>query len=394
MRIEVASRLDHIREYYFSKKLREIAQLRAQGHDIINLGIGSPDLAPHPSVIKRVSAALTEDGFHTYQSYKGIPEIREALARWYVDHFDVDLDPDQEILPLIGSKEGIMHLSMTYLEEGDQILVPDPGYPSYRSAALLAGATVHTYALREELGWFPDLAVLEALDLSRVKMMWLNYPHMPTGAKASLQQMEQLVYFARRHQILLCHDNPYAFILNDEPLSILQVLGAKEVAVELTSLSKTFNMAGWRVGFLTGHGDRITEVLRFKSNMDSGMFRPVQLAATEALQLEASWYDKINADYRQRRVAAEELMQLLGCTYDAQQVGMFLWGKVPPAQGDGYQLSDEVLAQARVFVTPGGIFGENGKEYVRISLCNNVNVFQEAIRRCALHQQKVKVNPA
>ena len=379
--VPVSERLAPIREYYFSTKLREIEQLNKEGSQVINLGIGSPDQPPHPSVIEALHEAALRPDAHGYQSYKGAPRLREALAAWYGRSYGVALDPGTEILPLIGSKEGIMHISMTFLNPGDQVLVPNPGYPTYRSATLLAGGVPVDYDLKAENGWTADLEALSRTDLSRVRLMWVNYPQMPTGANWDEAAMEKLVDFARRHRILLCHDNPYSFILNEHPRSLLSVPGAREVALELNSLSKSHNMAGWRVGAILGRADLITEILRFKSNMDSGMFLPMQLAAARALELDAAWYDQVNAVYRERRKKVHALLDLLGCVYEPGQSGLFVWARVPASYKDGYELSDEVLYKARVFITPGGIFGSNGNAYVRVSLCRSVEVFDEAIDR-------------
>jgi aspartate/methionine/tyrosine aminotransferase len=379
--VPVSERLTPIREYYFSTKLREIEQLNREGSEVINLGIGSPDQPPHPSVIEALHEAALRPDAHGYQSYKGAPRLREALAAWYERSYGVTLDPATEILPLIGSKEGIMHISMTFLNPGDQVLVPNPGYPTYRSATLLAGGVPVDYDLKAESGWTADLEALSRTDLSRVRLMWVNYPQMPTGANWNEAAMEKLVDFARRHKILLCHDNPYSFILNEHPRSLLSVPGAREVALELNSLSKSHNMAGWRVGAILGRADLITEILRFKSNMDSGMFLPMQLAAARALELDAAWYDQVNAVYGERRKKVHALLDLLGCAYEPGQSGLFVWARVPASYRDGYELSDEVLYKARVFITPGGIFGSNGNAYVRVSLCRSVEVFDEAIDR-------------
>lgn len=381
MDIQVAKRLQHTEEYYFSRKLREIDEMNKAGAQVINLGIGSPDLPPHPSVIAALHEYAQQPGTHAYQGYKGIPALRKAMAAWYSRYYGVTLDADTEVLPLIGSKEGIMHICMTYLQEGDEALVPNPGYPTYRSAVQLSGATVVDYDLFAENGWLPDLEALGRKDLSRVKLMWVNYPHMPTGAAASADFARQLVAFARRHNILICHDNPYSFILNERPESLLQTPGAREVVLELNSLSKSSNMAGWRVGMLVGNASRINEVLRFKSNMDSGMFQPVQMAAVQALNLDQEWYDELNRIYKARRSKVLELLQLLGCTFDKEQVGMFVWAKVPSTAKDGYALTDEILQKAHVFITPGGIFGSNGNGYIRVSLCKDEKVFEEAIGR-------------
>lgn len=376
-----ARRLGQVEEYYFSRKLREIARMRADGHDILNLGIGSPDLPPHPAVIRTLQQAAADPAAHSYQSYSGLPELRRGFAGWYRDHLQTSLDPDSEILPLMGSKEGIMHISMAFLDPGDEVLVPDPGYPTYRAAAELAGASVRTYPLRESEGWLPDLEALAAEGLERVRLMWVNYPHMPTGTAASARLFGRLIDFARRHRILLVNDNPYAFILNEQPLSLLSVAGATDVAMELNSLSKAHNMAGWRIGMLAGSAEHLATVLRFKSNMDSGMFLPVQQAAVTALQLPQSWYRELNATYRDRRRQAEQILQLLGCRFDATQTGLFLWGRIPEETEDGFILSDEVLYGAGVFITPGGIFGEQGRAYIRISLCSPASRLEAALTR-------------
>lgn len=381
MEIKTASRLEGIGEYYFSQKLREIESLNKEGKDILNLGIGSPDLPPHPEVIKVLQENAAKDNTHAYQSYKGSPILRNAISQWYKQWYGVDLNPDTEVLPLIGSKEGIMHICMTYLDKGDEALIPDPGYPTYSSAVKLAGGIPITYHLSEQQQWQPDLEALSKMDLSKVKLMWVNYPHMPTGQIPSGDFYASLIAFAKKHGILICHDNPYSFILNDQPSSLLSVSGAKDVVLELNSLSKSSNMAGWRVGMLCGAKERIDEVLRFKSNMDSGMFLPVQLAAAKALSLGKDWYDGINAIYAKRREKVFELLSLLDCTFSKDQVGMFVWAAIPDTFKDGYELSDRVLYGASVFITPGGIFGEAGKKYIRVSLCGTVEKFEEAIER-------------
>jgi LL-diaminopimelate aminotransferase len=381
MNIQVSERLDGIGEYYFSQKLREIEQLNKQGKKIINLGIGSPDLPPHPEVIKVLQEESAKPNTHAYQNYKGSPVLRNAISAFYKNWYGVDLDPESEVLPLIGSKEGIMHICMTYLNRGDEVLIPNPGYPTYSSAVRLAGGIPVEYALTADNNWEPDFTTLEKLDLSRVKLMWVNYPEMPTGKSASKEIFERLVAFGKRHQILICHDNPYSFILNNTPLSILSVDGAKEVALELNSLSKASNMAGWRVGMLVAAKERIDEVLRFKSNMDSGMFLPVQLAAAKALQLDNDWYEHLNEIYTERREVVYQLIDHLDCEFDKNQVGMFVWAKIPPVYKDGYELSDKILYDKNVFITPGGIFGSNGNGYIRISLCAKKEVFQEALTR-------------
>ncbi|MFM2439140.1 MAG: hypothetical protein RLZ16_137 [Bacteroidota bacterium] len=377
----LSHRLEGIGEYYFSSKLREIDELNKAGKGIINLGIGSPDLPPHPDVIKTLQDEASKENVHAYQSYKGSPILREAIAEWYKKYYAVNIAPATEILPLLGSKEGIMHICMTYLNEGDQVLIPNPGYPTYTSAVKLAGGTPLYYELTAENNWAPDFENLEKSDLSKVKLMWVNYPHMPTGQLPSKLLFEKLVAFAKKHQILICHDNPYSFILNETPMSLLSIEGAKEVVIELNSLSKSQNMAGWRVGMLIAAEERINEILRFKSNMDSGMFLPVQLAAAKALSLDKSWYDSVNKIYQARREKVFELLDVLKCVYSKEQVGLFVWANVPSEYKDGYALSDKVLYDANVFITPGGIFGSAGNEYIRVSLCGSVEKFSEAIKR-------------
>ena len=378
----LSNRLEGIGEYYFATKLREIAELNKAGKQIINLGIGSPDLPPHPDVIKTLQEEAAKDNVHAYQSYNGSPVLREAIAEWYKKYYEVDnIDPAKEILPLLGSKEGIMHICMTYLNQGDQVLIPNPGYPTYTSAVKLAGGTPLYYELTAENNWAPDFDSLEKSDLSKVKLMWVNYPQMPTGQQPNKSLFEKLVAFGKQHHILICHDNPYAFILNDHPESLLAVKGAKEVVIELNSLSKSQNMAGWRVGMLIAGEDRVNEILRFKSNMDSGMFLPVQLAAAKALSLDQSWYDSVNKIYTERREKVFELLDFLDCTFSKTQVGMFVWAKIPAIYKDGYALSDKVLYDANVFITPGGIFGTAGNNYIRVSLCGSMEKFNEAIKR-------------
>lgn len=378
----LSNRLEGIGEYYFATKLREIAELNKAGKQIINLGIGSPDLPPHPEVIKTLQEEAAKDNVHAYQSYNGSPVLREAIAEWYKKYYEVDnIDPAKEILPLLGSKEGIMHICMTYLNQGDQVLIPNPGYPTYTSAVKLAGGTPLYYELTAENNWAPNFDDLEKSDLSKVKLMWVNYPQMPTGQKPNKALFEKLVAFGKKHHILICHDNPYAFILNDHPESLLSIKGAKEVVIELNSLSKSQNMAGWRVGMLIAAEDRVNEILRFKSNMDSGMFLPVQLAAAKALSLDKSWYDSVNKIYTERREKVFELLDLLDCTFSKTQVGMFVWAKIPAKYKDGYALSDKVLYDANVFITPGGIFGTVGNDYIRVSLCGSMEKFNEAIKR-------------
>jgi len=379
--IQTSKRLEGIGEYYFSQKLREIDELNKQGKNIINLGIGSPDLPPHPEVIKTLQEESAKHNVHAYQSYKGSPVLRKAMSDWYKTWYGVEVNPDTEILPLIGSKEGIMHICMTYLNEGDEVLIPNPGYPTYSSAVKLAGGTTINYNLTADNNWEPDFAALEQADLTKVKLMFVNYPQMPTGQLPSVELFQKLVAFGKKHTILIVHDNPYSFILNEHPMSLLSVEGAKDCVLELNSLSKSQNMAGWRVGMLSGAKERIEEVLRFKSNMDSGMFLPLQLAAAKALGLEKDWYDSVNAVYRKRREKVFELLDLLNCVYSKEQVGMFVWAKIPTPYKTGFELSDEVLYKSNVFITPGGIFGNAGNEYVRVSLCAPVEKFEESIKR-------------
>ncbi|RYY88828.1 MAG: aminotransferase class I/II-fold pyridoxal phosphate-dependent enzyme [Chitinophagaceae bacterium] len=381
MKIRTAARLEGIGEYYFSQKLREIEAMNASGAVVLNLGIGSPDGAPHPDVIAELQAQSARPDTHAYQGYKGVPVLRAAMSEWYQRCYGVVLDPSVEILPLIGSKEGILHICMTYLGPGDEALVPNPGYPTYRSAVQLSGASCIEYALTEAGGWEPDFERLGQQDLSRVKLMWVNYPNMPTGKLPSEGLFEKLVAFGKKHSILICHDNPYSFILNDRPQSLLATTGAFECCIELNSLSKSHNMAGWRIGMLCGGAERINDVLRFKSNMDSGMFLPLQLAAVKALQLGADWTDALNATYRARREHVYALLKALGCTYDSAQAGLFVWARIPEHWSSGYALSDAVFQQAQVFLTPGGIFGSEGDRYIRVSLCSPEARLQEAMDR-------------
>ncbi len=385
MIIEPANRTLSVKEYYFSIKNKEIAGLNArrasQGLDpVINLGIGSPDGAPAPEVIDALCDCARKPGTHGYQSYIGIPELREAMARWYKDWYGVTLDPASEIQPLMGSKEGILLLSLAFLNPGDKVLVPNPGYPTYTSATLMCEAELVKYDLVEADGWYPDFDALEKMDLKGVKLMWVNYPNMPTGAPARRDVFEKLVDFARRHGILLVNDNPYGFILN-EPQSILSVPGAREVCLEMNSLSKSHNMAGWRVGMMLGAADVIKELLKVKSQMDSGMFRGIQEAAVRALQADASWYESLNAEYRRRQAVARQIMDTLGCVYDPAAGGLYVWGRVP--SGTASELSDRILYEAGVFITPGFIFGSNGEHHVRISLCADVPTLEKAMDRIA-----------
>lgn len=381
LHISTASRLNSVEEYYFSTKLKQIAQFKAEGIPVINIGIGSPDLAPSQKTIDALTAAAANPNNHGYQGYQGIPALRKAFIDFYGTHYQVTLNSDSEVLPLIGSKEGIMHIAMAYLEAGDETLIPNPGYPTYQAACSLAGAKVLTYELSEKTGWLPDLKALELRDLSKVKIMWVNYPHMPTGAKADHVFFEELRKFALKHSILIVNDNPYSFILNDKPISMLSVPGMMEVGIELNSLSKSHNMAGWRIGALLGKSEYLNPVLKFKSNMDSGMFLPLQLAAVEALSADIKWFEQQNEIYKSRQKRVFELLDLLACTYDKGQTGMFVWAKTPDNFSSGYALSDQILIENAVFITPGGIFGSQGNEYIRISLCAKEEIFKEVIQR-------------
>lgn len=391
-KIVPADRVDAIKEYYFSRKLRELAKLNAEGADIISLGIGGPDRAPASDVIATMQREVAVEANHSYQSHNGLPELRRAFADWYRIKYGVTLNPDNEIQPLIGSKEGIMHLSLTFLNPGDGVLVPDPGYPTYSSVSRLVGAEIFTYDLTEEGGWLPDFDALERLPLEKIKLMWVNYPHMPTGRSATRETFERLIDFGRRHGIVIVHDNPYSFILNREPMSILQVPGAMDVAIELNSLSKSHNMAGWRVAMAASNPTFISWLLKVKSNIDSGQFKPVMLAAAEALKAGDDWYDSLYDVYAERRVIAEEIMDALGCTFDPQQRGMFLWGRIPEGIPSGEWLADQLFYNARVFITPGFIFGHNGDRYVRISLCAKPDKLRESLRRIRQYVATQNIN--
>ena len=388
MIIRPAKRTESVQEYYFSRKLKEIAQMNAERmaageSPVINLGIGSPDGMPPMPAIDALCESAVQPGNHAYQSYVGLPELRQAFADWYVRWYGVNLDPSKEIQPLVGSKEAILLISLAFLDKGDKVLVPDPGYPTYSSASKLVEAEIVTYDLRAEKGWWPDFEALERMDLSGVKIMWTNYPNMPTGAPASEQLYARLVDFGRRHGILICNDNPYSFILNDRPLSILAQPGAKDCCLELNSLSKAHNMAGWRIGMVAADPQVISEILKVKSQMDSGMFKPLQLAAVQALAQGPEWFTELNDEYRRRRVLAGRIFDLLGAEYDRESTGMFLWGRVgwrPDGVGKsaGELISDRILHEAGVFITPGFIFGKNGEDYIRISLCADQEVLEEA----------------
>jgi Aspartate/tyrosine/aromatic aminotransferase len=387
MKVKPAERTNSVQEYYFSQKLKQIDQMRKSGADVINLGIGSPDQPPSESTIESLYREALKPTAHGYQSYIGIPALRNAFAKWYKTYFNVILDPETEILPLMGSKEGIMHISMAFVNPGDDVLVPNPGYPTYSSVSKLVGGNIKYYDLDEKNGWMPDIQKLEERDLQNVKIMWINYPHMPSGTLGSYRLFEQLTAFALKHNILLCNDNPYSFILNKEYISLLAVDGAKEIALELNSLSKSHNMAGWRVGMAAGHKEYISSVLKVKSNMDSGIFRAMQVAAAEALNNPPSWYDKVNSHYVSRRKIVEVIMDMLGCSYDKKQVGLFVWGRIPETIMDCEEFVEDVLAKAYVFLTPGFIFGSNGERYIRISLCADEATLTEAMDRIKKYLQ-------
>lgn len=377
---EPADRLQQIQEYYFSKKLKEVRGLAAQGKPIINMGIGSPDLQPPQAVIKAIQEAVTEIGAHKYQSYQGLPEFRAAVSDFYQKQYDTEINADNEVLPLMGSKEGILHISMAFLNKGDEVLIPNPGYPTYTSVTHLVEATPVYYDLKAENNWYPDLEALEQRDLSKVKIMWVSYPHMPTGAKGSEELYAKLIAFAQKHQILIVNDNPYSFILNDEPQSLLAIEGAKDVALELNSLSKAFNMAGWRVGMLLGKASHLQDVLRVKTQMDSGMFYGIQKGAVAALQMDKTWFDEINAVYEERRKLIWQLADKLNCTYDQNASGMFVWSKLPEGKS-AEAVIDELLYDKDIFVAPGSIFGSQGEGYIRFSLCVPKEKIEEALSR-------------
>jgi len=379
--IKSANRLNTVEEYYFSQKLREVRDLVASGKPVINMGIGSPDLSPPDAVIDAIRDAVLEPAAHQYQSYQGLPELRQAIAGFYNSQFSVAIDFNSEILPLMGSKEGIMHISLAFLNEGDEVLIPDPGYPTYTSVTNLVGAVPRFYHLTEERNWQPDLETLEKQDLSKVKIMWINYPHMPTGAASTLESLQKLVDFAREHSILLVNDNPYSFVLNENPLSIFSADGAKDVALELNSLSKTFNLSGWRVGFAIGNKTLIDAVLKVKSNMDSGMFYGIQKGAIAALKSDKNWFATQNAIYSRRRELVFELADSLGCSYDRNAAGMFVWAKLPDSVPDADAFVDKLLYEKHVFITPGKIFGSKGNRYIRFSLCLPEEQIREVLDR-------------
>jgi aspartate/methionine/tyrosine aminotransferase len=379
--IEPAVRISGLEEYYFSTKLKQIREMNMTGTPVINLGIGSPDQAPGPEVTAELYRQSEDSKAHGYQPYQGIPELRKAFAGWYSRSYGVELNPDSEILPLFGSKEGLMHIAMSFLSPGDAALIPDPGYPAYPAVTRLAGADVLTYTLRPENGWLPDLEMIERMDLAKVKVMWVNYPHMPTGKRAPRALYTRLVEFALRHRILLVNDNPYSFILNPEPNSLLSVPGAMETCLELNSLSKSHNMAGWRVGMVAGRREYLDYLMRFKSQMDSGMFRPMQQAAVKALESGPEWYTSLNEIYARRKVIAHQLLDNLECSYDKDQSGLFVWARIPETEASGQIMADRILLEKRVFITPGFIFGSQGDRYIRVSLCQPREVIENAIKR-------------
>jgi aspartate/methionine/tyrosine aminotransferase len=378
--IEVAKRLRDVEEYYFSKKLREVALLKSQGKPIINLGIGSPDLEPPSKATLSLKDSLEDDGAHKYQSYQGLPELREEISNFYKKHYKVDIEPKTEVLPLMGSKEGIMHISMAFLNKGDKVLVPNPGYPTYASVAKLLEAKPIMYYLNEKNNWLPDFKALERLNLNKVKIMWINYPHMPTGVNAPYTFYDEAIAFGKRNNILIVNDNPYSFVLNKVPLSILRFKDAKSICLELNSMSKTFNMAGWRVGMLAGNSHLVNAVLKVKSNMDSGMFYGIQKGAIEALKSSEMWFKSMNSVYEQRRELIWKLADALGCTYDKISSGLFVWAKLPP-KIKSEEFTDMVLNKYFIFITPGTVFGNKGEGYVRFSLCASEDIIKEAIAR-------------
>jgi LL-diaminopimelate aminotransferase len=388
MKVKPADRTASVQEYYFSQKLAQIESMRREGMDVINLGIGSPDQPPSENTVSALCNEAKKSTSHGYQSYSGIYALRQGFSDWYSKYFHVSLNPDNEILLLMGSKEGIMHISMAFVNPGDEVLVPDPGYPTYSSVTSLVGGVVRKYPLTEDNGWLPDLKSLEKSNLSKVKLMWINYPNMPTGANGSMDLFERLVAFCCRHGILLVNDNPYSFILNDQYLSLLAVDGAKDIALELNSLSKSHNMAGWRVGMVAGQSDYIKTILKVKSNMDSGMFLGMQMAAVEALKNGPSWFSSVNVVYNKRRKIVEEIMELLKCHYDKSQSGLFVWGRIPEEITNCESFIEEILNKSHVFITPGFIFGENGQRYIRISLCASENRLAEAKLRLKIHLKK------
>ncbi len=393
MNIQPSDRVNDIKEYYFSRKLREIAEKRAAGIDIISLGVGGPDLPPPADVVETLCQAAHDPANHGYQPHVGIAELRQAFAGWYQREYGVTLDPRTEIQPLIGSKEGVTHISLAFLNPGDRVLVPDPGYPTYTSISRMAGAEPLFYSLTEERHWQPDFDAIERMDLTGVKLMWLNYPHMPTGARARRETFERAIDFGRSHGIVIVHDNPYSFILNPSPMSIMEIDGAKDIAIELNSLSKSHNMPGWRVGVAVSNPLFLSWILRIKSNIDSGQFKPLMLAAAKALEQGDDWHTELNRHYASRRLIAEKIMTALGCTFDPSQSGLFLWGRITDPTVSSEALADRILDEARVFITPGFIFGSNGERYIRLSLCAPEDRLTEALARieATLHNHQPSI---
>ena len=381
-KIKPARRVDEIKEYWFAGKMREVARMNAEGLDVVSLGVGGPDRMPAVEVVDTLCESARKDGHHTYQIASGLPELRQAMSRWYGRHYGVAVNPDTEVLPLIGSKEGVLHVSLAFLNPGDKVLVPNPGYMTYSGVSRMLGAEIVSYDLLEKNGWKPDFTQLENLASSGdIKLMWVNYPNMPTGASADMELFRRLVDFGRRHGIVIVHDNPYSFVLNDNPLSLLQVEGAKDIAIELNSLSKSHNMSGWRMGMVVSNPEFVGWVRKMKSNIDSGQFKPVMEAAVKALDLPESWYAELNAVYSSRRRVAEKIMDALGCSFDSGQKGLFLWGRLPEGAADSSTFAQRILEEARVFLVPGFIFGSNGEGYIRISLCATEERMQTALER-------------
>lgn len=382
LKISPADRVNEIKEYWFAGKMREVARMNAEGLDVVSLGVGGPDRMPAAEVVETLCGSAIKEGSHTYQIAAGLPELRVAMSRWYKRHYDVDLNPDTEILPLIGSKEGVLHVSLAFVNPGDKVLVPNPGYMTYSGVSKMLGAEIVNYNLLPGEDWTPDFEQLEKLaSIDNIKLMWVNYPNMPTGVPASRELFEKLVEFGRRYGIVIVHDNPYSFILNDSPMSLLQVKGAKDIAIELNSLSKSHNMAGWRMGMVSSNTEFVGWIRKVKSNIDSGQFKPVMEAAIKALDLPDSWYKEVSDVYRSRRTVAEKIMTAMGCEFDPSQIGLFLWGKLPAAVNDSASFADMILKKARVFIVPGFIFGSNGEGYVRLSLCADEGRMEEALRR-------------
>ncbi len=382
IKIQPSNRVNEIKEYWFAGKMREVARMNAEGLDVVSLGVGGPDRMPALEVVETLCDSARKDGNHSYQIASGLPQLRQAMSRWYKRHYNVDLDPDSEVLPLIGSKEGVLHVSLAFVNPGDKVLVPNPGYITYSGVSKMLGAEIINYDLLADKGWQPDFDQLEKVaSEGGIKLMWVNYPNMPTGATAGKELFGKLVDFGRRHGIVIVHDNPYSFILNDNPQSLLQVEGAKEIAIELNSLSKSHNMAGWRMGMVVANPDFTGWIRKMKSNIDSGQFKPVMEAAIKALDIDDSWYTELNSVYWSRRKVAEKIMEAMDCKFDPAQRGLFLWGKLPEGEQDSAVFADKILKEARVFIVPGFIFGSNGEGYVRLSLCATEERLEEALRR-------------